>query len=114
MKLKFVPALIALAISALIAFAMYSLTIGPTKQLVALGSFLFVAVTLITAIGVSYEHKRTGTNVRALSMVFFFMALASNVGSIYFSFSQAAYIIINGILLLVFILISYAIVGAKQ
>jgi hypothetical protein len=114
MKLQLVPALIAIAISALIAFGMYSFTIGLNKQLIALGSFLFVAVTLISAIGVSYDHKRTGTNVRALAMVFFFIALISNIGFVYLSFSQAAYIIINGILLLVFILISYAIVGAKQ
>lgn len=114
MKLKFVPALIALAMAALIAFGMYSFTIGLNKELIGLGSFLFVAVTLISAIGVSYDYKRTGTNVRALAMVFFFIALISNIGFVYFPFSQVAYIITNGILLLVFILISYYIVGAKQ
>jgi len=114
MKLKLVPALIALAIAALIAFAMYSFTTGLNKQLIALGSFLFVAVTLFSAIGVSYDHKRTGTNIRALAMVFFFIALISNIGFVYFSFSQALYIITNGILLLVFILISYTIAAAKQ
>ena len=114
MKLNIVPALIAIAISALIAFGMYSFTIGLNKELIAFGSFLFAAVTLISAIGISYDYKRTATNVRALAMVFFFIALISNVGFVYFSFSQAAYIVTNGILLLVFILISYAIVGAKQ
>ena len=113
MKLKFGPALIAAAMAALIAFGMYSLIVI-NKELIGLGSFLFVAVTLISAIGVSYDYKRTGTNIRALAMVFFFIALISNFGFASFPFSQVAYIITNGILLLVFILISYYIVGAKQ
>tara|TARA_B110000285_G_C15078580_1_gene592162 strand:+ start:816 stop:1160 length:345 start_codon:yes stop_codon:yes gene_type:complete len=114
MKLKIVPALIVLAIAALIAYSMYSFTIGQNKIIIALGSFLFTAITLLSAIGVSYEKKRTGTNIRALAMLFFFIALLSNIGFVNFPFSQALYIITNGILALIFILIVYFIVGAKQ
>jgi len=69
---------------------------------------------LALSIGVNFEHSRTTTNIRVVSGIFFAVALISNLIFTFISFSVPSYIIVNGILLLVFILITYSINRAKQ
>jgi len=114
MKLKFVPTLTGALIAALFAYAMYSFSLGQNKELITGGSFLYIAITLILAFGSSFGSARTGTNIRTLAMVFFIAGIASHAAFAYFGSSQPAYIFVNGILLLIFILLSYLIAGAKQ
>jgi len=114
MKLNFITTLIAIAVSLLIAYGLYSFHNSENKILLSAGSFVFFAITLILAIGTSFELPRTTTNIRVVSGVFFAIALASNLIFVFISFSVPSYIIINGILLLVFVLIVYSINRAKQ
>lgn len=73
-----------------------------------------VPVTLIITIGASFELPPTTTNIRVVSGVFFVVALISNLIFTFINFSVPSYVITNGILLLVFILIAYSINKAKQ
>ena len=114
MKVHFVQAIIAIAVSLLIAYGLYSFHDSENKILLSAGSFVFLAVTLILTIGTSFELPRTTTNVRVVSGIFFAIALISNLVFTFLNFSIPSYIIINGILLLVFILIAYSINKAKQ
>ena len=83
-------------------------------MLLSVGSFVFLALTLIITIGASFELPRTTSNVKVVSGVFFAVALISNLIFTLIKFSVPSYLIINGILLLVFILIAYSINKAKQ
>ncbi|MEJ6736431.1 MAG: hypothetical protein QNK84_05295 [Flavobacteriales bacterium] len=114
MKLNFVQTIIAIVLSILIAYGLYSFHASENKMLLSLGSFIFLATTLIITIGVNFEQSRTTTNVRVVSGIFFIIAFASNLIFSFFTFSPPSYIITNGILLLIFILISYSINKAKQ
>jgi hypothetical protein len=114
MKVNFVQTIIAIAVSLLIAYGLFSFHDSENKILLSAGSFLFLAVTLIFTIGTSFELPRTTTNVRVVSSIFFVVALISNLVFTFLKFSVPSYIIINGILLLVFILITYSINKAKQ
>lgn len=114
MKINFVQTIIAIAVSALIAYGLYSFHDGTNQMLLSIGSFLFLSVTLALSIGVNFEQSRTTTNIRVVSGIFFAIALISNLIFTFISFSVPSYIIINGILLLVFILIAYSINRAKQ
>jgi len=114
MKVNFVQTIIAIAVSLLIAYGLYSFHDSENKILLSAGSFVFLAVTLILTIGTSFELPRTTTNVRVVSGIFFAIALISNLVFTFLNFSIPSYIIINGILLLVFILIAYSINKAKQ
>lgn len=114
MKLKIVPVLIGASIAALIAYAMYVFSLGQNKELIAGGCFLYTSITLILAFGASFDSARTGTNIKTLAMVFFITGIASHIAFAYFGSFQPAYIIVNGLLLLIFILFSYFIIGAKQ
>ena len=114
MKINFVQTIIAIALSLLISYGLYSFHNSENKMLLSVGSFVFLALTLIITIGASFELPRTTTNVKVVSGVFFAVALISNLIFTFIKFSVPSYVIINGILLLVFILIAYSINKAKQ
>ena len=114
MKINFVQTIIAIALSLLISYGLYSFHNSENKMLLSAGSFVFLALTLIITIGASFELPRTTTNVKVVSGVFFAVALISNLIFTLIKFSVPSYLIINGILLLVFILIAYSINKAKQ
>lgn len=114
MKINFVQTIIAIAVSLLISYGLYSFHDSENKILLSVGSFAFLTITLILTIGVSFERPRTTTNVRVVSGIFFAIALISNLVFTFLKFSIPSYIITNGILLLVFVLIAYSINKAKQ
>jgi hypothetical protein len=114
MKINFAQTIIAIAISALIAFGLYTFHHGENKMLLSGGGFLFLSVSLILSLGVNFEEPRTTSNIKVVSGIFFFVALISNLIFNFLTFSEASYIIINGLLILSFILIVYSISRAKQ
>jgi hypothetical protein len=114
MKINFVQTIIAIAVSLLIAYGLYSFHDSENKMLLSLGSFIFLATSLIITIGVNFEQSRTTTNVRIVSGIFFVIAFASNLIFSFFTFSTPSYVITNGMLILIFALIAYSINKAKQ
>ena len=114
MKLNFVQTIIAIAVSLLIAYGLYSLHDSENKLLLSLGSFIFLATTLATTIGINFEQSRTTTNIRVVSGIFFTIAFVSNLIFSISKFKPPSYVIINGILLLIFVLIAYSINKAQQ
>ena len=114
MKLNFVKTFVGVAISTLISYGLYNFHYGENKILLSVGTFIFLAITLGMSIGASFDFPRTTTNVRVISGVFFLLGLISNLIFTYINFSDPSYIVINGILLLVFILVTYSISKAKQ
>ena len=114
MKLNIVQTTIAIAFSLLIAYGLFCFHDSENKILLSLGSFIFLATTLVITIGVNFEQSRTTTNVRVVSGIFFGIAFVSNLIFSFFAFSTPSYIITNGILLLIYSLIVYSIDNAKQ
>ena len=100
--------------SLLIVYGLYNFNGSENKILLSAGSFVFLATTLVMTIGTSFEFPRTTTNIRVVSGIFFAVALISNLIFTFINFSVPSYVIINGILVLVFILIIYSINKAKQ
>ena len=103
-----------MAVSLLIAYGLYSFHDSDKKILLSAGSFVFLATALVMSIGVSFELPKTTTNIKVVSGIFFGIALISNLIFTFINFSVPSYVITNGILLLVFILIAYSINKAKQ
>jgi len=114
MKVNFIKSVIAIAVSGLIAYGFYSFHNSENKLLLSVGSFAFLTLTLLLTIGISFDFPRTSTNVRTVSVIFFLVALTSNFIFSFFSFSVPLYIIANGILILLYTLITYSIAKAKQ
>jgi hypothetical protein len=115
MRINFVMLFISLAIAALGAFGFYSGNSEETFQwLITIGSGVFIFVTLsgITSIGFN-ERGGTG-NLRVLSMIFFILAIISNLAFCFITITTARYVIVHGILFLLYILIAYSIVKALK
>ena len=114
MKINIVQSVIAIAVSLLIAYGLYSFHNSENKILLSAGSFVFLATSLVMTIGASFELPSTKINISVVSGIFFAIALISNLIFTFINFSTPSYVIINGILMLVFILIAYSINKAKQ
>lgn len=115
MKVNFVPTLIAAAISLLIAYALYSFCKTDDAQtVIAIGGFVCSFLTLATCFGVRFEQGRTSANTAVLGGVFFVILLISHCIFAFTKFHTPLYVIVNGILLMVFILVVYAVAKARQ
>lgn len=114
MKVNFIKSIIAIAVSGLIAYGFYSFHETGNKLLLSLGSFLFLSLTLLFTLSISFAFPRTTTMIRTVSGIFFAFAFVSNLLFSFFSFSTPIYIIINGIAIMTYALIAYSISRAKQ
>ena len=114
MKLNFTQTIIAIALSLLIAYGFYSFHDSENKIILTFGSFIFLAITLGITIGVRFERSRTTTNIRTVSGIFSIIAFFSNLIFSFLTFSTPGYVIVNGMLFLVFSSIVYSINKAKQ
>jgi hypothetical protein len=113
MKLNPVLILISFALAALIAYGFYSGNNGEFQWLITLGSGIFIFITLAGITGINFGRGGTG-NVRVLSTVFFIIAIISNLLFTFVPLTFARYIIVNGIIFLIYILIGYSIVRALK
>ena len=114
MKIDFIKMIIGLAVSALIAYGFYAFNENANNELLVFGSLFFLAITLVVMMGVSFELPRTSALIRTVSGIFFVIALLSNMVFAFIDFKSATYIIINGILFLIYGLIAYSLAQAKQ
>ena len=111
MKCNAIPTIIAVALSALMAYALYSwCKMTDANLLVSIFGGATLGCTLVTTLGVSFERSRTSVNIKVVSGVFALLFLVSNtIFCCVTSFAYPLYIILNGLLLLMWILIIYSI-----
>ncbi|RZJ72356.1 MAG: hypothetical protein EOO45_11005 [Flavobacterium sp.] len=110
MRLNNVIAILSVGICALIAYGFYSFNDNPQKLMLSLGSFILLTATLLMTLAVRFDDYRTAVNARVVSMVFFSLAFVTNVVFSFFNFSSDSYIIINGIIFLLYLLLMYFLV----
>lgn len=113
MKMHPVNFLIAVAVSALIAYGLWSVD-GSLKNYVAVGSFVFLVGTLAPGMGIQHELARRAVNLRIVCMLFFVLGLAINTFFALYSDSQTAYIIVNTIVFLIYVFFANMIFGSRQ
>ena len=114
MKIDFVKSIISIAISGLIAYGFYVFHNQENKDILALGSFVFLSVTLLFTLGIRFNLSRTSSLIKTVSILFFTVALISNLIFHFVNFKNESYIIVNGILLLAYVLIIYSISKLRQ
>jgi hypothetical protein len=115
MKVNLVYVIIGLAISALIAFGFYSFHEGSNKMLLVIGSMIFMSITLTLSFAVKInERPRSTVLIRTVSGIMFFVGLVANISFSLIKFEKDWYIIIIGLILLIYCLILYTLVRSKQ
>lgn len=115
MKLDVVKSLIAVAISALSAYACYEICdYDRVRWVIAIGAFLTLGITSVFSLGITLEQVRSSTMLKALACIILIVEFITNGIFVFFDFSVPVYVIINGLILLIFALIYNSIYRTKM
>ncbi|MDR1317222.1 MAG: hypothetical protein LBK13_10150 [Spirochaetales bacterium] len=113
MKINPVMLIVSLAISGLIAFGFYTLNKGEVYLwLITIGSGLLSSITLSGILAVSFNVKGGTGNYKIVSVLFFLITLISNIIFNFLDFTPPPYIIVNGILFLLYVTVEYGVIKA--
>lgn len=106
MRINVIKSLIAIAISALLAYACYAIcAYEHVRWIITIGAFLTIATPTLLTIGITAKKARSATMLSALSGVLLFVEIVANGIFAFFDFSIPVYVITNGLILLIYILI---------
>ena len=117
MKINWVTTLIAICLSVLITFGFYSFI--PIEKDTVLHnvttviSFIFILMTFVLSLGVSFSEGRTTAVIRTTSFIFLFIGVLSLTLLSYLNSSIPFLVILMGMLFLVYLLIVYALAKAE-
>lgn len=114
MRINLIKLIIAVFISMLICYGFYSFAHSEKNILLVIGSFITLSGAMTVTIGLDFEDKRNGINIRLVSGIFSVIFLISGIVFSCFEFSNPLYVIINGLLLLIYILITYSIYKVRE
>lgn len=115
MKIDIVKSLIVVLLTALITYGLYSVSDYDTVRWWLTGvSAAVLAISGVLTFGVSFEGERSSAMFKVLSGIMFFVFLFANLTFAFFEFSLPLYIILNGVMLLVYALAGVSIVRTKQ
>jgi hypothetical protein len=111
MKINGIMLVIALAIAALAGYGFFSANDGePYQMILAIGAGVVLFITLGGTIAIkSATGRGSVANIRVLSALFLVLFVVEQVIFSFVLFRISPYIIVTGIMLLVYILIAYAV-----
>lgn len=109
MKINSFQALISTALCALMAFGFYSFPDNTPREILSLGSFISLTITLAFTIAVSFDHRGKTVAFRTTSGVFFSTLFISHFVFSFYNFDPSVYFVVNGVQFLTYLSIAYSI-----
>lgn len=103
MNVRIIPMISAIGIGTLLAYGFYLFASDDHKLLIGVGTGILSVITLAMVMGFSYNNGGQGTNLRVAALAFFGIGLLSNGFFLIMGFSRDSYIIVHGIILLLFL-----------
>lgn len=115
MKVDFVKSLIALGISALVAYGLYSLCdVESLRWLLALVEGAMLTLLSVFTLGVSAEKERTSIVLKVLSGTMFAVVAVVNFIFAFCDFNKPLFVIVNGLCLLLYALVAVSVYRKQQ
>lgn len=115
MKFNFLLVFIALAISALLSYGFYTANSNEIFYLlITVGSGISLFLTLSGVLGIKSKVNGFTANIKVVSGIFFVLFLVSNIIFTFTKIAIAPYIIVNGVLVLIYILLLYLIIKSSE
>lgn len=115
MKVNIFLTLISVMLAALVGYLAYIVASGDGNDAICgIGSGICFVATLIPTIGLQYKSGNLGVNIRLLSAIFFIIFVISNFCFAGFGVKMPYYIIVNGILLMIYLVVFYKLQGIKN
>ena len=101
-------------LSTLFGYLAYNVvSIDENNVICGIASGVCFAATLVPVIGLQYESGRLGVNIRVFSSIFFVIFVISHFCFAGFGVVMPSYLIVNGILLLIYLAIFCKFQGLK-
>lgn len=113
MKIDNVYFMIAVAIGMLLSYGLWSMA-GELSTFIAIGSVVYLCITLGMAMGVRHDNPRTRTNLSMVSLSFFVVGLAINVVFCFVGNAPVLYMLVTAISFLVYLAVANFIQNARQ
>jgi hypothetical protein len=114
MKPNMFLSLISIAIACLVGYLAFNITEEKYYNILCgIFSTICFSATLLPAMGLHYKSNRLGVNIRILSIIFFVVFLISHFCFANFGIMMPLYVILNGIILLVYLAILYKMQNIK-
>ena len=108
MRINTVLTIIAIAMAVLIGYLAFSIAEGEKNDIVCgIASKTCITAFLVTIVGLQNDSNKLGINIKIMSSLFLFVFLISHFCFAAICIKMPYYIIINGILLLIYIVILY-------
>lgn len=96
-------------------YSAYSVAKGQENDVICgIGSAIYLFATIFPMLGLKYDSARIGTNIRILSSLFLFIFIVSHACFIYWGIRMPYYVITNSILLVIFLVILYKLMGEQE
>lgn len=115
MKTNIFLTVLSIMIAALVGYLAFNIANGDENGAICgICSGICFAATLIPLMGLQYETGRLGVNIRVLSLVFFVIFLISHFCFAALGVKMPYYIILNGIILIIYLFIFYKMQGVKD
>lgn len=108
MKINLFLTIISILLASLIGYLAYNIAESKENDIICgIGTCLCVLVTLVPTISMQYESGRLGTNIRVFSIINLVLFLISNFCFAGFGINIPYYIIVNGVLLVIYLAVLY-------
>ena len=115
MKIDFVKTIIAVAISCLIAYGQYAICKDDElRWMLTIVSGVAMTITLAFTLGIKPKAERTALMFTTMSSIFFVVIAIMNLIFAFVNFNKPIFIILNGVILLVYALIASGMTKVKE
>ena len=115
MKVNKFTAILSLALAGIISFYLSFYASGDKKWVLAIGSFLTLAISMAGSVSLSFDYDRTTMLTRTTSGVFFVLLLVSQLVFVnVVSFLFPTYVLVTGGMTIFYVLIVYGISRSKH
>ncbi|MDO4956338.1 MAG: hypothetical protein Q4E60_04885 [Bacteroidales bacterium] len=115
MKTNFFLTFLSVVLASLVGYLVYNVASGKENDMLCgIFSFICFAATLVPVMGLQFESNGVGVNIRVFSVLFFVLFCVSHFCFAGFGIKMPTYVLVNGILLVVFMAILYKMMGIKS
>ena len=115
MKIDFVKIIIAVAISCLIAYGFYAICkVDELRWLLTIVSGVAMTITLAFTLGIKPKAERTAVMFTTMSSIFFVVIAVMDFIFAFVNFSKPVFVILNGVILLIYALITNGMFKCKE
>jgi len=113
MKINTFTTILVLFLAAIISYFLSTYQFDTNKLVLGIGCFMGLFLSSALIFSVSFEYDRTTTLTRTSSAVFFILYLSSQIFFSVTNFVLPTYVLVNGSLVILFLLIIYGIAKSK-